>query len=191
MGILKLFNSTSSRESRFEHLLRPNIEALYRLAFRLCQSQDDAEELVQLYLTRLFQKVNQLEEIDRLTPWLRRGLYNLYVDEYRKSVRANGLFSADEFDEESTGHADTPHRQANIRDLSASIGDALVQLNENQRIVVVLHDSEGYTLDELSEMLEVPVGTLKSRLNRARTELKKMLSMEPLEEVDRVTGTEW
>jgi len=188
VSILSYFKGKAKPADRFERLLRPNIDTLYRFAFRLCRSQEDAEELVQLYLCRLFQKLDRLESIDRLSPWLCRGIYNLYVDEYRKSARESTLFNTEEFDVEMAVDEDTPYQQASNRDLSNTIDAALAQLNENQRIVVMLHDAEGYSLEELSEMLGVPVGTLKSRLSRARTELKKLLKMEPFEGPGRVEG---
>jgi len=191
LGILKLFKSRNNLEDRFERLLRPHIDTLYRFAYQLCRSQDDAEELVQHYLTRLFEKIDHLESIERLSPWLRRGLYNLYVDDFRRTLRETTLFSTEEFDDETATDLNTPFHQASNRDLADLIEAALGELNENQRVVVLLHDSEGYSLEELSEILQVPVGTLKSRLSRARAELKKLLAMEPFGDSGRVTGTEW
>jgi len=141
----------------------------------LSNSQNDAEELVQIYLTRLFPKLDQIEAIEKLSPWLCRGIYNLYVDSYRKAVREAAIFDLDEDAEDIARHQDTPLNYADNKELSTRINSALQQLNDDQRVVVLLHDSEGYTLQELSELLDVPLGTLKSRLNRARQTLKKLL----------------
>jgi RNA polymerase sigma-70 factor (ECF subfamily) len=188
LSILKLFKGKAKPADRFERLLRPHIDALYRFAFRLCNSQDDAEELVQHFLTRIFEKIDQLEAIEKPGPWLCRGLYHLYVDGYRRSAREITLFDQDEFHDETAAHVETPFLQARNAESLNSIDQALQQLNHDQRRVVLLHDAEGYTLEELSEILEVPVGTLKSRLHRARVELKKLLVMEPFSESLRVTG---
>ena len=188
MSILNLFKGKAKPADRFERLLRPHIDTLYRFAFRLCNSQDDAEELVQLFLTRIFEKIDQLEAIEKPAPWLRRGLYNLYVDGYRKTAREITLFNQDEFNDETAVHEETPFQQASNAESLNNIDTALQQLNPDQRNVVLLHDAEGYTLEELSEILQVPVGTLKSRLYRARTKLKKLLVMEPFIEPRRVTG---
>jgi RNA polymerase sigma-70 factor (ECF subfamily) len=83
----------------------------------------------------------------------------------------------------------TPFEHVSANESMTRIDAALKQLNDDQRILVLLHDSEGYTLNELTDILQVPLGTLKSRLNRARTHLKKLLSMEPLEGLDRVNDT--
>jgi len=188
MSIVNLFNRRVKPADRFERLLQPNIDVLYRFAFRLCNSRDDAEELVQLLLTRLFPRVDQLEAIEKLSPWLCRSLYNLYVDNHRKSVRELTIINSEEFVEETLAHDETPFEHASNNEISANINAALEQLNNDQRIVVLLHDSEGYTLAELTDILQVPLGTLKSRLNRARNSLKKSLSKEPFEDSDRLTG---
>jgi RNA polymerase sigma-70 factor (ECF subfamily) len=188
LSILNLFKGKTKPADRFERLLRPHIDTLYRLAFRLSNSQEDAEELVQHFLTRIFEKIDQLEAIEKPAPWLCRGLYNLYVDGYRKTAREITLFNQDEFSDDTAVHMETPFQQASNAETLNSIDTALQQLNHNQRAVVLLHDAEGYTLKELSEILQVPEGTLKSRLHRARTELKKLLVMEPFPEPRRVTG---
>jgi RNA polymerase sigma-70 factor (ECF subfamily) len=189
MSIVNLFKNKRKSTDRFEQLLQPNINVLYRFAFRLCNSRDDAEELVQLLLTRLYPKVHQLETIENLSPWLCRSLHNLYVDNYRKLVRKLDVISPEEFDENIAVHEQTPFDHASNNELSVNINAALDQLNNNQRILVLLHDSEGYTLAELTDILQVPLGTLKSRLNRARSALKKSLSKEPFEGPDRLINT--
>lgn len=188
MSIVSLFKSKAKPADRFERLIRPHIDRLYRLAFRLCHSQDGAEELVQLFLSRLFPKVDDLERIEKPAPWLSRGLYNLYVDGYRKATREAKIFSDIELNDEFAADEETPFNQASRKELSNRIEMALQQINNDQRIVVLLHDSEGYTLEEISEILQVPLGTLKSRLNRARNALRKLLSMEPFDESGRLTG---
>jgi RNA polymerase sigma-70 factor (ECF subfamily) len=189
MSIVDLFKNRRKSADRFEQLLQPNINVLYRFAFRLCNSRDDAEELVQLLLTRLFPKIDQLETIEDLAPWLCRSLYNLYVDNYRKSVRNLAVISPEEFDEDIAVHEQTPLDHASNNEISVNINAALDQLNNDQRMLVLLHDSEGYTLTELTNILQVPLGTLKSRLNRARNALKKSLSTEPFEDPDRLIRT--
>ena len=180
MSIISLFKNRNKPADRFERFVRPHIETLYRLAYRLCQSQDGAEDLIQQFLTRLFERIDQLEDLEKPAPWLNRGLYNLYVDNYRRASREATIFSDEELHDNAAVDRDSPDFEAHNRDLSSSIENALQALNENQRIVVLLHDSEGYTLEEISEIQQVPLGTLKSRLNRARSILKNLLSMEPL-----------
>jgi len=186
LSIVELFRHKTKSTDRFEHLIRPNIDPMYRFAFRLCGSRDGAEELVQSFLARLHTKVDQLEEIDKLTPWLCRGLYNLYVDGFRRQSLENDLFCYDQAIDESSDDTDTTFIEATHSELSSRLRKALQGLNDDQRIVVMLHHAEGYTLEELSTILDVPLGTLKSRLHRALGELKKSFSMEPFDEAGRV-----
>ena len=190
MSIINLFRNRTSPADRFECLMRPNIDTIYRFAYRLCGSQEGAEELVQSFLTRLYPKIDKLEKIEKLKPWLCRGLYNLYVDDYRRKTRENDLFYKDEFIEDSSDDTDTTFIEASNSELSSRLQVALQGLNPDQRIVVLLHHSEGYTLEELSGILQVPLGTLKSRLHRAHNDLKKSFSTEPFDETVRVEGIE-
>lgn len=187
MNLVNLFKARTRPADRFEQIIRPHIETLYRFAYRLCNSRDDAEELVQILLVRLFAKLEQLESIEKLSPWLCRGLYNLYIDSYRAAMRQSTLFDLDSDGEAVASDQVTPFEHVSANQVMTSIDDALNQLNDDQRILVLLHDSEGYTLVELSDILQVPLGTLKSRLNRARTNLRKLLSMEPIDDLDRVS----
>lgn len=190
MSILNLFRNRTKPADRFERLLRPHIDTMYRFAYRLCGSRDGAEELVQAFLTRLFPKLDKVEEIENLSPWLCRGLYNLYVDDYRRLQRENTIFDTDEITDLASDDTDTTFVRASNTELSSRIESALDQLNPDQRLLVLLHDSEGYTLEELSRILQVPLGTLKSRLNRAHTRLKNTLSTEPFDDSVRVKGIE-
>jgi RNA polymerase sigma factor (sigma-70 family) len=173
VSIINLFRNRAKPADRFERLLRPHIDPMYRFAYRLCGSRDDAEELVQSFLVRLYPKFEKIEEIEKLSPWLCRGLYNLYVDGYRRRQRENEIFEAGVMIDEASDDADSTFFEVNNLELHSRIESALEQLNPDQRLVVLLHDSEGYTLDELSGILQVPLGTLKSRLNRAHARLKK------------------
>jgi len=182
MGIHRLFRSKTEPKDQFERLFLPHIEGLYRFAYRLCPTQNDAEELVQLLLTKLFPKTDQLEKIENLRPWLARSLYNLYIDIFRKAQREAALFCVEPSYDETAGTDITPYESADQAQKSQLIAEALQHLNPDQRTVVLLHDSEGYTLKELELILDTPIGTLKSRLNRARTMLRDRLTVEPFTE---------
>ena len=178
MSIVELFKSRNRPAERFERLVSPHINALYRFAFRLCQHGDDAEELVQLLLTRMFLKLHELEDVESLRPWLTRSLYNLYVDTYRKKQRMFSVISAEELPDNIVSNDKDPYENVELSQNQQIINNAIQQLNEDQQTVVLLHDAEGYTLVELSEMLQTPIGTLKSRLHRARSQLREMTEME-------------
>ena len=148
------------------------------LAARLCQSADDAEELVQLLLTRLFLKLKQLEQVESLRPWLMRALFNLYVDSYRKQQRMSSIISPEEMPENTISTNKSPYQETELTHNQQIIVNAMQTLNDDQRLVMLLHDAEGYTLPELADILQTPIGTLKSRLHRARSQVREMTAME-------------
>jgi len=178
MSIVKLFKSRHLPADRFERLISPHISRLYNFAFRLSQNADDAEELVQLLLTRLYPRLETLEGVELLSPWLMRSLYNLYVDTYRKQQRKLQVISPAEIPENIVSSDDSPYTNIELSQDQEILMAAIDQLNDDQKVVIMLHDAEGYTLTELSDILQTPVGTLKSRLHRGRSHIKKLTAME-------------
>ncbi len=171
----------------FEDMVAPHIEQLYRLAFRFTGVREEAEDLVQDLLIRLYPRREELAAVDNLRPWLARVLYRLYIDRIRAAGRSP-LDSRDpetEVDQQEDG---TPGPdQLTDRVLTRErLQRALAELNQDQRILLSLHDVEGYTLAELVDILETPIGTLKSRLNRARARVRESVSMEPFRDSRRV-----
>jgi len=178
MSIVQLFKTRVKPADRFEKLLSPYIDSLYHFACRLCQSTDDAEDLLQQLLTRLFQKLAELEQVESLRPWLFRSLYNLYVDSYRKQRRMSAVISAEDIPPDEATKEKDPYEEAELSQNQTIILAAVDQLNSEQRLVLLLHDAEGYTLTELADILQAPLGTLKSRLHRARNRVKELTEME-------------
>lgn len=188
MSVINIFRAKTNPKDRFEVLVRPHIEGLYRFAYRLSHSQNDAEELVQLLLTKLYPKISQLEEIEKIRPWLSRALYNLYVDTYRKKQVETSLFTVDSEGNDTAAPDMTPLEHISNDEIKKRLETAIQQLSYDHRVVLLLHDADGYTLKELEETLHTPIGTLKSRLSRARDNLKALLSMEPFGDETRVEG---
>ncbi len=76
-----------SRSKRFEKLVQPHLQALYRFAFRLAGQQQDAEDLVQDVIVKLYPRLDELEAIEQLRPWLNRVLYRHFIDQVRRKGR--------------------------------------------------------------------------------------------------------
>ena len=156
-------------------MLAPHVEHLYRLAFRFSRSRFDAEDLVQELLIKLYPRQERLHEIKSLRPWLMRSLYNLYIDSYRRNERSPVEHGHDETMTLIASPDRGPAQDMEHRDLQKRLIKAMEVLNEDQRILLIMHDIESYTLAEIADILETPVGTLKSRLHRSRARLKKLL----------------
>lgn len=155
------------------------MELLWGMAYRYTGSRADAEDLLQELVTRLYPGRDQLQAVENLRPWLVRSLHNLFIDTRRRWSR-NVLSRTGQVDEEELLNledgAEGPEAALVSDQRRRDITTALDTLDPDQRAVVVLHDMEGYTLPELQELLAVPVGTLKSRLFRARRRLRDLLT---------------
>lgn len=179
---MNIFPFNSNRGDSFEHLMAPYFYRLYRLACHLTGNQDDAEDLLQELLIKLYEKRGRLRQVDDLRTWLARALYNLFIDKIRSRNRSALGHADSQLFEKQQGLADkgdTPEQyQERWQDLDR-LNQALNQLSEPHRTILILHDVEGYTLPELLEILDLPLGTLKSRLHRARAGLRGILAREP------------
>jgi RNA polymerase sigma factor (sigma-70 family) len=189
------YRRTRAVVTNFEDLLRPHVEYLYQLAWRFSGSVADAEDLIQDLLVKLYPRTRELLDIELLRPWLARVLYHQYVDSVRQRTRSpivnlvGGAEDDDDLLDTFPSMTDGPEAQAERHSLRERLLDALSRLNPEQRAVVTMHDVEGYSLEELESILETPVGTLKSRLHRARQRLRELLPMEPLSVGERVVST--
>ncbi|MCH9004833.1 MAG: RNA polymerase sigma factor [Proteobacteria bacterium] len=168
------------RSNTFEKLVRPHFDRLYRLAWRLSGQKAEAEDLFQELLIKAFGKLDDLVNIDEPGSWLCRVMYNLFIDERRRFARRR-MHTVEESELAGDGLAGLPgpddpawdqERLERMRRLDL----ALSQLSDEHRLIVLLHDTEGYKMTEIQELIGVPVGTIKSRLHRARIRLREILT---------------
>jgi len=188
------FPPTASKQgsaARFDELVRPHLTYLYRLAFRFCGNQADAEDLVQDLLLKLFPRCDELEAVDKLRPWMVTSLYRMFVDGTRRQKRSPLELIDDEvaFYETQTSGGGSPTQNLAEDQRIQQIQSAFERLSEDHRVLLTLHDIEGFRLVELEKILEVPVGTLKSRIHRARARMRSMLEPAGLNP-DEALGTE-
>lgn len=169
--------------------MQPHVGHLYRLAYRLTNQQQAAEDLVQDILVQFYPRRHELADIDKLRPWLARSLYNRFIDNIRRNKRNPLSDAGDEtILDFMPDYEAVPERETEQDLMYQRLHQALQGLNEDQRMVVMFHDMEGYTLSELEDIFEVPLGTLKSRLHRARQAIKSHLAMEPSDTLLRLKG---
>lgn len=165
----------SSAAGEFDLLMRGHVSALYRSAYRWTGDVSQSEDLVQEALTRLFPQLAQLRQIEQIRPWATRVMYRIFVDHLRRTRRSPVTYMGDEDVDapDPTWDPEALTEQALDRDRIAA---AWPQLQEQHRVVLSLHEIEGYSLEEVAVMVEVPLGTVKSRLNRARARLRELLT---------------
>ena len=150
-------------------LIENEIPRLRRYARALVRNQDNADDLVQDTLLRALSKIHLWQPGTDLRAWLFTLMHNQYVNFVRRAVREGSQTSIDAAID--LGHAANQQVSLQLRDLR----NALDKLPDEQRTVVLLIGLEGMRYEEVAEILGVPVGTIRSRLSRAREALREMM----------------
>jgi RNA polymerase sigma-70 factor (ECF subfamily) len=148
-------------------LVEAHSELLYRYAFRLCGSAADAEDLTQQAFLAAHNHMDQLRDPERAKAWLCTILRNVYLKQFRTSIRSARLDDVAEPAEELPIDSPIDEEQLQV---------ALFELPEEYRSPVVLFYFEEFSYKEIAEQLGVPIGTVMSRLARGKALLKKRLS---------------
>jgi len=172
----KIFSiPANNRRDSFEKLIHPHLDQLYRVAFRFCGTREDAEDLVQDLVIKLFPKFDELATIEQLRPWLTRAMYNLFVDNTRRYRRSPVMVHEDDPSVEIPDSGNTPDQEYDRARKLDQLQRMFDQLSDEHRNILALHDMEGYNLPELTTIMDVPLGTLKSRLHRAREKMRDLI----------------
>lgn len=165
----------------FDGEFLPHIDAMYNFAYRLTFDEDDAKDLVQETYLKAFRFINSFEEGTNAKAWLFRILKNSFINDYRKKSKEPSKVDYNEvesyYNSEEANAEITPDLR--VEALQDMIGDevstALNSLAVDFRTVIILCDLEGFTYEEMAKILDIPIGTVRSRLHRARNLLKDKL----------------
>lgn len=177
-GMAELKQSEIKKQTDFNEEMLPHLDALYNFALRLAAEPNDAEDLVQDTIVKAYRFFSSYEKGTNAKAWLFRILKNSYINNYRKQSKRP---SEVDFDEVSSFYESIRAERTETSDLeekmfSELIDDdltrALNRLPEDFRTVVLLCDVESFTYEEIANMLDVPIGTIRSRLHRGRNLLK-------------------
>jgi len=177
--------ATPAQHQRFREQVLPELELLYRVALRLTSSPSEAEDLVQDTLVRAFRA---FDRFDGRYPraWLLTILRNTRRNDLRR--RRPDLLDAEVADRiparGQDGEQDATAAQAVAGQLMPQVRDAIAGLSAKHRSVLVLVDLDGLTYREAADVLEVPIGTVMSRLHRARRKVRAQLEAVGFLEVD-------
>jgi RNA polymerase sigma-70 factor (ECF subfamily) len=167
----------------FEELVEGYQKKLFSLAYRIVGNPEDAADMVQEALIRIFRSIAKFKEQSSFSTWIYRITTNVCLDELRKRKNKKEF----SLDQEIHGEDGDMKRQirsdemlpddlAEQEELRDIVNNAINSLPEDQRIVISLRDIQGLTYSEISQVLNCPEGTVKSRINRARNALKNVLS---------------
>lgn len=168
----------------FEELIAPYLPKVYNLALRLSRNADDAGDLAQEALLRAFANLRDFRGECSFSTWLYRITFNVCRDEARRKRRHHSV-SLDEPHLSEDGEAAPrqlvspgvdPAEEVEMRELQEQVWEGIRSLHPDFRAVLVLRDIEGLAYEEVAQALDISLGTVKSRLNRARNALKARFS---------------
>jgi len=167
----------------FETLLARYGRRIYQMAYRMAGNEADANDLTQEAFIRVWRAFRRIDPEANLESWLYRIVTNLYIDLLRRRPKARlesldaplRTAKGDEVAREVPDERADPEATVLSAQLDADIQRALVALTPDLRMVVVLSDIEGQSYEEISVTLRIPIGTVKSRLHRARRILQARL----------------
>jgi RNA polymerase sigma factor (sigma-70 family) len=176
--------SKEEKDKRFEAELMPVITPLYNFAFLLTLDEDDAHDLVQETYLKAYRFFDYFEPGTNAKAWLFRILKNSFINDFRKKSKQpakvdyseiEGYYNPDDIEGEGESGG-TDMRAESVQDLIGDeVASALNSLPVDFRTVIILCDLEGFTYEEMAKILDIPIGTVRSRLHRARHFLKEKL----------------
>jgi RNA polymerase sigma factor (sigma-70 family) len=159
----------------------PQIEALNNFAYHLTYNQSDAEDLVQETFLKAYRFIDKYDEGTNAKAWLFRILKNAFINEYRKKSKAPQAVDIDQAnllkdEDEKAFKGFNDLREEMFQNMMGDeITNAINTLQEDFRTVILLCDVEDFTYEEIATILEIPIGTVRSRLHRARNLLREKL----------------
>jgi RNA polymerase sigma-70 factor (ECF subfamily) len=175
-------DGTRGPEDAFEKEALSYLDSLYRTALRMTRSEAEAEDLVQETYIRAFRFREQFTPGTNLKAWLFRILTNAFITSYRRRAAQPEFTELDEIEEsalyrrmrDTRPEEGDPESALLDRLVDTEVKSALEELPEKFRTVVLL-DVEGFSYKEIADMLEIPIGTVMSRLHRGRKALQRRL----------------
>lgn len=174
---------SDQKQIQFSSLVEPHLSSLYSTALRMTHNKSDAEDLVQDSMFKAFRALGQFQENTNFRAWIFRIMVNTFITGYRKAVKQPHKISYDDMEEfflykrldESVDLQETSKEEFLDNFFDDDIKDALENLPYQFRLVVLLCDVEGFSYNEIAEIIDAPLGTVMSRLYRGRKLLQRQL----------------
>jgi len=171
------------RRARFEADALAFLDQLYAAALRMTRNPSDAEDVVQETYAKAYASFHQFTPGTNLKAWLYRILTNTYINTYRKKQREPQISDSENVEDWQIARAES-HTSSGLKSAEtvalenlpdSDVKEALQALAPDFRLAVFLADVEGFSYQEIAEIMGTPIGTVMSRLNRGRTQLRKLL----------------
>jgi len=169
------------KERIFEKEFLPHIDSMYNFAYRITFDEDDAKDLVQETYLKAYRFIESFQQGTNAKAWLFRILKNSFINDFRKKSKepakvdyqdVETFYNSEDVDDQRTSDLRVDALKDMIGD---EVSNALNSLAIDFRTVIILCDLEGFTYEEMAKILDIPIGTVRSRLHRARNLLKEKL----------------
>ena len=167
------------RERAFEELVLENQNRVYALSLKICGNKDDAFDLSQEAFLKAYTSLESFRGDSRFSVWLYRLTYNVCIDFLRKKRSASVTSLNRDEDEPELDFQDErplPEEEVERRELRATVREAMLQLPDEKREILVMREFSGMSYVDIAESLGIDLGTVKSRISRARIALAEILS---------------
>jgi RNA polymerase sigma-70 factor (ECF subfamily) len=174
-----------AKRALFQDQALPYMDQLYAAAMRMTRNPSDAADLVQETFVKAFQAFGQFQQGTNLKAWLYRIQTNTFINSYRKKQRDPYQGTIDELEDWQLGGAESVTQSLSTRSAEAeaidhlpdsAVKNALQSIPEDFRLAVYFADVEGFSYQEIADIMKTPVGTVMSRLHRGRRMLRDLLS---------------
>lgn len=165
----------------FHKEMVPHMSLLYNYALRLTNNEDDAKDLIQDTYLKAYRFIDKYQHDTNAKAWLFRILKNSFINNYRKNSRSPEQVEYNEVEEyvdllkDDSAPVTDMRRDMYDNMLGDDVVRAMESLNEEFRTIIILSDLEEMTYEEIAEILEIPLGTVRSRLHRARKAMQEKL----------------
>ena len=166
----------------FSEIIEKYEKMIYNLAYRIFNNRSDAEDITQEVFIKVYKNLHKCEGKQSIKTWVYTIAYNTCIDEVRKRKGKNNISldmeiegEKNSFSLEIPSNEPTPEKALMEKEGLFEIEQAISSLNENNRALIFLRDIKGLSYNEISEIMNLNIGTVKSRINRARNALKNIL----------------
>ncbi|MCE2935595.1 MAG: sigma-70 family RNA polymerase sigma factor [Cyclobacteriaceae bacterium] len=174
--------TAAEKQALFDNEFMPHMRSMYNFGYRLTLNSDDAQDLVQDTYLKAYRFIDSFQKGTNAKAWLFRIMKNSFINDYRKKRKEPNKVDYQEveayYNSEDVDRQITPDLRVDVLQgmLGDEISNALNALDVDFRTVIILCDLEGFKYEEMAKILDIPIGTVRSRLHRARNLLKEKLT---------------
>lgn len=166
MELEKIKEAKSGNKEAFEEILMENIDYFYKIAYIILKNEEDASDAISNTVLKAYTKIKQLQKDEFFKTWITKILKNECYNIIRKNKK---IVYIEEYKQENLKYSHEKDEQVDIK-------KAIKSLNENLSEIVILYYIQDKSIAEISKILKIPQGTVKSRLSRARSEIAKQIN---------------